>query len=538
MGDRGKIADDNVVTEVGILEEPMSVEPVIVKVETRFSEREMTIRQVAPMVIVLTGATFLVTTAAQASVIILPEIARDLNIPQARQQWVFSSYGLTSGAFLLLWGKLGDVYGRKLLFILGASFAAATCIGTAFSPVEICLYIMRALHGLASAVTIPTAIGIIGHTIPPGRVKNYCFAFYSGGAPVGQVTGNIMGGIIAQWASWKVVFFVIAGASLTVAVTAIFVIPKELPRGNEEDSIRASGVDWLGAFLFTSGLLLLLVGLSEGGSAGWDSASVIAIIVVSVCLLVVFIFWERHREAKTTHEPLMRVSTFQNARFSIAMIIVTLFSASLTNFCIYTTYYYQNFQLLDPIQTALRYIPLGVFGILTTICSGYLLARIKGNYILSFGLTSALIANLLFAVPIPPSTTYFAYGFPAMVLTAFGADTIYPCLGLFTTQTLPRKDQSVAGAMFQTMAAIGRAIPLPITTVIQETVQQKELRQGKSQLYAYLQGLRAAEWFCVACMATSLALAVVGLRNIGKIGLLKKLGMVEPKVEEKKDDQV
>lgn len=90
------------------------------------------------------------TTAAQASVIILPEISRDLDIPQARQQWVFSSYGLTSGAFLLLWGKLGDVYGRKLLFILGATATAATSIGTAFSPVEICLYIMRALHGLVN----------------------------------------------------------------------------------------------------------------------------------------------------------------------------------------------------------------------------------------------------------------------------------------------------------------------------------------------------------------------------------------------------
>lgn len=105
---------------------------------------------------------------------------------------MISSYALTSGSFLLLWGKLGDVYGRKLLFILGAAFTAATCIGTAFSPVEICLYVMRAFHGLASAVTIPTAIGIIGHTIPPGRVKNYSFAFYSGGAPMGQVLGNLM----------------------------------------------------------------------------------------------------------------------------------------------------------------------------------------------------------------------------------------------------------------------------------------------------------------------------------------------------------
>lgn len=110
--------------------------------------------------------------SAQAIVIVLTELSRNINIPQIRQQWVISSYALTSGSFLLLWGKLGDVYGRKLLFILGAVFTAATCVGSVFPTVEICLYVMRALHGLASAATIPTAIGIIGHTIPPGRVKN------------------------------------------------------------------------------------------------------------------------------------------------------------------------------------------------------------------------------------------------------------------------------------------------------------------------------------------------------------------------------
>ncbi|KAF5878607.1 putative drug resistance protein [Botrytis fragariae] len=511
---------EDVVLEKGMLEEAAN-EPVVVKVETRFSEKEVTIRQVAPMVIVLTGATFLVTIAAQAVIIILPEISRDLNIPQTRQQWVLSSYALTSGSFLLLWGKLGDVYGRKLLFILGALFTSATCIATAFSPVEICLYVMRALHGLASAITIPTAIGIIGHTIPPGRVKNYSFAFYSGGAPMGQVLGNLMGGIISQWASWKVVFFVIAGASLTIAVSAIFVVPKEPPKGNEEDTARASGVDWIGAFLFTAGLLLLL-----------QEASVIAIIVISGCLLIVFVLWEHYRETKTTKEPLMKISTFRHKQFSIAMIIITLFSSGFTNFCLYTTYYYQDFHLLDPLQTALRYIPLGVVGILTTFGSGYLLARINGDYILSFGLGSAMIANLLFAVPIPPSTSYFAFGLPAMSLAAFGADTVYPCLGLFTTQSLPRKDQSVAGAMFQTMAAIGRSMPLPITSAIQQSVQSKELNKGATEMLAFLAGLRAVEWFCVGCMAASLAMTIIGLRNIGKIGMLKKLGVARDAKED------
>lgn len=150
-----------------------------------------------------------------------------------------------------------------------------------------------------------------------------------------------------------------------------------------------------------------------------------------------------------------------------------------------------------------------------------------------FGLGSASIANLLLAVPIPPSKSYFAYGLPAMCLAAFGADTVYPFLGLFTTQSLPRKDQGVAGAMFQTVASIGRAIFLPITAAIQSSVQMKDIRNGSSERRAMLEGLRAVEWFCFACMVASLGITAFGLRNIGKVGLLKKLGTVQSASEEK-----
>ncbi len=123
-----------------------------------------------------------------------------------------------------------------------------------------------------------------------------------------------------------------------------------------------------------------------------------------------------------------------------------------------------------------------------------------------------------------------------MALAAFGADTVYPCLGLFTTQSLPRKDQGVAGAMFQTVAGLGRSMFLPITSIVQAAVQSKWERKGggdKGGKQAFLEGLRAVEWFCVACMAAALLVAVVGLRNIGKIGLLKKLGNVQSAAKEK-----
>jgi len=111
-----------------------------------------------------------------------------------------------------------------------------------------------------------------------------------------------------------------------------------------------------------------------------------------------------------------------------------------------------------------------------------------------------------------------------MVLYAFGADTTYPCLGLFTTQSLPRKDQALAGAMFQTVNAVGRAISLSIASAIETAVEDGVGETGREAL---LRGLRSVQWFNVGCTVVAVGATVVGLRNMGKIGLLKKLGQVQ-----------
>lgn len=136
------------------------------------------------------------------------------------------------------------------------------------------------------------------------------------------------------------VFFVIAGVAFVIGAAAIFIVPKEPPStGESGDHPRASGIDWAGAFLFTSGLLLLLIALSEGVAQpqGWKTPFVIAILILAVLFLVSFIFWQHHLETISA-EPLMRVSTFKTGRFSAAMVIVFFFSAGFTNFLVYSTY--------------------------------------------------------------------------------------------------------------------------------------------------------------------------------------------------------
>lgn len=184
---------------------------------------------------------------------------------------------------------------------------------------------------------------------------------------------------------------------------------------------------------------------------------------------------------------------------------------------------------LSVIQTTIRFIPTGVAGVLTAFCTGFLLSRIRGNYLLTFGTLSVAISGLLYAVSISPKTTYWAFGFPAMVLSVFGADTLYPTLTLFTAQTLPSTDQALGGALINAVGQIGRAIGLAIATAVETAVIADEKGIDVSKVGgvergdpAFLKGLRAANWTDFAFAIAAFLVVQLFLRKVGKVGGVKK----------------
>ncbi len=221
----------------------------------------------------------------------------------------------------------------------------------------------------------------------------------------------------------------------------------------------------------------------------------------------------------------MKVSIFRSARFSAAMAIMALVFSSFNCFVVYATYYFQDYQGYDPLQTTLRFIPTGVSGVIVAIIVSQLLSRIPTYVMLVFGHISVALANLLFAVPIPSTTTYFAYGFPAMILSVLGADTAWPCLTLFTSHSLPQEDQALGGALVNMMGLLGRTLGLAIATAIQTAVMAHERGVGvqdvghmKAWEEATLLGLRAANWFSFSMALSSLALVIGVFRGSGIIG--------------------
>lgn len=462
------------------------------------------------------------TSITLACVIILPAIGRDLDIPSGNLQWVISAASLAYASTLLLWGRLADIMGRRFIFQLGLASVCISCLVTPFAPEQVSFNIFRALQGLGGAAATPSAVGIIFGVFPPGRSQVYAMSAFSAGFPLGNVIGNILGGIIAQSLDWRWVFWIMSAVAACPFISSLFVVPP-LARDAEIRAVPwrrrlrhlVAEMDWIGLLLSTGILILLLVSLTEGNVVGWKSPLVLTLLIVSSLLFPVFIVWERRLERMGERPPIVKLSLFGSRVYCAAQVIDFIFWASFNNFLIFATYFYQDYQGLDVIQTTLRFLPTGITGLATVFMSSQILSHVDGYHVALWGTTCVSIACLLFAVPIPPETTYWAYGFPAMVLLTLGADTLYPGLSLFVMKSIPHEDQAMGAAIFQTIGQVGRSIGLAIATAIQLAVTDSPDRSDNIDRDALLRGYRAADWFSFAIGVVAVMIAAYSFRGAG-----------------------
>ncbi|KAG8753279.1 hypothetical protein FRC12_011601 [Ceratobasidium sp. 428] len=469
--------------------------------------------------------------------ITLPPIGVALNIEQSQLQWLVSSYALTSGCFLLLFGRLADLYGRKKIFMLGSFWMLAWAIGCGFAPNSIALNVMRALHGIGAAAAVPAAIGILANTFPPSKARSIAFATFSAGAPMGGAIGFVIGGIMTEYAavSWRGVFYLsagVAGATILAAAAAIY-----KDQVCQEQDRR---VDWIGALLSTIALVLLTFSLAQSSSVkgGWRTPYIPILLVISILFLGSFLAWEWYIEKRTTRPPLMSLKLWARARgqFAVVQAVVFFDWACFTTWVFFVTLYYQEYKKVSTIGTTVRLLPMAVSGFLCNLVIALIIGRVSGTFLIAFGCFFTSLACLLFAVIIP-SATYWAFGFPSAVVVVFGADFMFATGSLFVAKIALPQEQSVAGGIFNTVNQLGTAFGLAIASVVNDSVHRKALREsgGLDTSGALLRGYRAAFWTCFAFGIVALVLTLVFLRGIGVVGEREKSktrGEKEPAVVE------
>lgn len=478
------------------------------------------------------GAMVVNTASNTSTAIALPSVGKDLRIEEDKLQWLVSAFALSSGCFLLFFGRLADLYGRKKAFMLGSLVQTCFALGCGFAKTPILIDVLRALQGCGAAATIPACIGILAHAFPPSRMRAVAFSTFAAGAPLGAAIGNTFGAVLTQLTdpSWRSVFYFSSGISFLCLIGGTLTIDADQPSSEKDKR-----VDYFGAFLVTAGLTLIIFVLSDASNAPkeWATPYIIALLIVGVLLVAAFLAWQWYLEKKIGEDtrfppPIMKLSmwTRSNGRFAVMQFIAFLSWCSFLSYNFWVQLFYQDYLHLNPILTMIRLLPMFVTGVCCNILIALFVGRIDIVYIMVIGTACTACANIFFAV-VRPSQPYWAYGFPASILSVFGADFVFSAGTLFIAKISLPHEQSVAGAMFQTMTQLGTAFGLSITTIIFnrvrdgqahrlgfEAVKPGEVVPQEAELLAY----RAAEWGAFAFGIIATLLAAIFLRGVGVIG--------------------
>ncbi|KAI0781757.1 major facilitator superfamily domain-containing protein [Abortiporus biennis] len=494
------------------------------------------------IVLTCTTAMILNTANSTAVSIALPTIGRDLNIIEYKLQWMVSAYSLSAGCLLLFLGRVADLYGRKIIFLVGITILGAFGLGCGFAHDAITIFILRGLQGIGAAAVIPASLGILAHSFPPSRARSIAFATFGAGAPIGAALGSLIGGVLTQLTapSWRSTFYLLSGLCLITFFGALVsfdwdVIPSEIDRR----------IDWLGAFLITAGLVLIVFVLSDGSltERGWKTSYIIALLIVGVFFVLLFLYWQYHLEQiqnSTTFSskdkssswsppPLMKLSVWKraNGRLAVMMVIGFLEWCSFLSWGFWVQLYYQDFLQLSPVLTMVRLLPMFVTGVICNMIVALFVGRVPFVILIVIGTALTAVANLLFAL-IKVDSPYWAFGFPAAILSVFGADFVFAAGSLFVAKVSLPHEQSVSGALLQTMMQLGAAFGLAITTIIFNSEATKSFNRDSPSSPIPLTGppppptdatpYKTAMWGGFAFGICGSLLAAVFLRGVGIVG--------------------
>jgi EmrB/QacA subfamily drug resistance transporter len=426
-------------------------------------------------------AQLMVVLDATIANIALPYIGKDLHMSGTNLTWIVTGYSLAFGGLLLLGGRLGDLYGRRKVFMAGLSvFAVASLLG-GLAQNEALLLGARGLQGLGAALASPAALALITTTFPAGPARNRAFAVYAAMSGAGAAVGLILGGWLTGTDSflglfdidgWRMTFLINVPIGLIAAALA--------PRFLNESESHPGQLDIPGAITGTLGLLGLVYGFSRAGEAahGWDDPWTIASLAAGVVLLAAFAFVE----SRVKH-PLLPVRVFANRTRATSFLVMALVPAAMFAMFYFLSLFIQLVMGYSPLHAGFAFLPFSVGIVIGAGVSSNLVNRIDARFIAGVGTLMAAAALVGFSMLSVPSSAsgvlsamengslgdgvnYWTDIFPFIVLMAVGMGAVFVPLTLTAVHHLRPEDSGIGSGVLNTMQQVGGALGLAILSTV------------------------------------------------------------------------
>jgi EmrB/QacA subfamily drug resistance transporter len=433
----------------------------------------------------------------------LPSIQEDLHFSTSSLAWVVNAYLIAFGGLLLLAGRLGDLIGRRRIFLAGlATFTAASLLcGLAQS--EWMLVGARFIQGVGGAMTSSVILGMIVTMFPRPREQAKAIGVFAFVASAGGSVGLLAGGVLTQSINWHWIFFVNLPIGIATALAALRLVADEPGIGLRQ------GADVPGAVLITSALMLgVYTIVGPASKHGWGSSSTLLLGAAAIALLIVFFV----REA-TANSPLMPLRVFRLRPVAAANAIQILSVAGMFGMFFLGALYLRRILGYDPLEIGLAFLPVAVvMGALSVRYNEKLTARFGARTVLIAGLVLIAGALVLFA-PAPIGGGYAIHDLPVMVLMGAGAGLAFPALMTVAMAGATPADAGLASGLVNTTAQVGGALGLAVLATVSAGRTSTLAVRGEGAMAALNDGYHLAFWIAAGLVAVAIAVAGTVLRS-------------------------
>jgi EmrB/QacA subfamily drug resistance transporter len=431
----------------------------------------------------------------------LPSIQSDLGFTQSNLAWVINAYLIAFGGLLLLAGRLGDLVGRKAIFMIGLTIFTVASLVCGVSQSQELLIGARFVQGVGGAMTSAVILGMIVTMFPEPREQAKAIGVYSFVASAGASIGLLAGGVLTQAISWHWIFFINLPIGIATAVLAVRLVEREPGIGLRQ------GADVPGALLVTSSLMLGVYTIVQASDNGWGSGRTLGLAAVALALLAGFI----GREA-SARNPLMPLRIFRSRNVSGANLAQILMVAGLFGVFFLGALYLQRVLGYDAIETGLAFLPVSVgIGVLSVGFSARLMGRFGERAVLIPGLLLTALGLAWFARA-PVDGSYVVDVLPAMVPLGIGAGLAFPALMTLAMSGATPSDSGLASGLVNTSQQVGGALGLAVLATLSSTRTDDVLASGKSTAAALTSGYQLAFVIAVGLVLAGVAIAVAVLR--------------------------
>lgn len=432
--------------------------------EATTGSRRQTHTHLGWALVLISVAQLMVVLDSTIANIALPYIKADLGFSDTGLTWVVTGYALAFGGLLLLGGRLGDLYGRRKIFMAGlAIFAVASLMG-GIAGSEGILLGARGLQGLGAALASPAALALITTTFPAGPPRNRAFAVYAAMSGAGAAVGLILGGWLTGSSldvfsthidGWRMTFLINVPIGLVAAMLA--------PRVLAESQSHPGELDIPGALTGTLGLLGVVYGLSRAAQEGWSDTVTIASLVVGVALLALFGFIESRAE-----HPLLPFRIFQNRTRAASFVAMMLMPAAMFSMFFYLSLYIQNVMGYSPLKAGFAFLPFSAGIVFAAGLSSNLINRVDPRFLAGVG--TLMAGGALFGFSrLPYDTTFPASDvtgsyvtdvLPFIILMSLGMGMTFVPLTLTAVHHVRSEDSGIGSGVLNTMQQVGGALGL------------------------------------------------------------------------------